>query len=295
VVGEKIPLFALSAGSSAMTVWAMKRGQVLRSLGQLTLTERLGNSLIGYGAYLRKMLWPDDLAPCYPLHPWRPLDLLAPAAALVLISILALWWARRHPALLVGWLWYLGTLVPVIGLVQVGAQAYADRFTYIPLIGLFVAGVWLAFDLAPARWRPGVGWAFVALLAASGTAAFWQVRIWRGSLPLWEHTLAVTEGNFIAHADLAAAYKEARRPEEARAQLRQAEAVCPDEPRAYAHLARMWVHQGPPEEAVACLEKAIRRHPAEPSLYETLGQVLRQLNRIAEAERWEAEAERQRP
>ena len=204
-LAEKIPLLALSAASAVVTVIAQARGEALRSLAELPLASRAGNSLVAYATYLRQALWPADLAAFYPLRP-ENLTAAAAGAALLLAAVTAAAAARarRAPHLLAGWLFFLGTLVPVIGLVQVGEQALADRYTYVPLAGLFVALAWglRARLAAPAPCRGCTAAAAVAALLALAAATAAQTRHWRDAGALWTRAIAVTRGNWFAHNNL---------------------------------------------------------------------------------------------
>ena len=196
LVWEKSPLFVISALSIVVTFYAQKEAGAISTLQTLPIANRLANAMVAYGSYLGKMFWPAHLAVFYP-HPGHNLPIwqaLAAGLALAVLTLLALRQARRHPYLLVGWLWYLGTLLPVIGLVQVGGQAMADRYTYVPFIGLFIVVVWGMADLA-ARWRApkfllpvGAGVVLSALMVCTWV----QVSYWRDSITLYEHTLEVT-------------------------------------------------------------------------------------------------------
>ncbi len=165
---EKAPLFGLAAVSCAMTLYAQEASGAVRSFEQLPLGLRIENAILAYIYYLSKFLWPVDLAVYYPYLAPRAsaLEVLADGSFLIAASILAVLLGRRLPYLPVGWFWYLGTLVPVIGLVQVGAQGMADRYTYMPLIGIFLVIVWGVADLAPQR-TPSAVW-LVPLMGALG-------------------------------------------------------------------------------------------------------------------------------
>jgi lipopolysaccharide biosynthesis regulator YciM len=210
LVVEKIPLLLLAAGSSVAAWTAQAHGQSVQALERLSFPTRAGNALVSYVVYLRKMIWPADLAAFYP-HPMNTLPLwqvLAAGLFLLAVSAVVIWLWRRAPYLAVGWFWYLGTLVPVIGLVQVGAQAYADRYTYVPLIGIFIALVWGGADLL-ARWssrdRYAVASAAAAVVLLACTLLTWlQVHYWHDAIPLWEHALAVAP-SAPAYTNLAAA------------------------------------------------------------------------------------------
>jgi tetratricopeptide (TPR) repeat protein len=208
-VVEKWPLFALVAAASAVTVLAQGSGGTIASLEQVSLPDRLGNAALSYVAYLGKAFWPTGLAVFYPhTAGGHGAGGVAIAAALLIGISIAAWQQRRtRPYLGVGWLWYLVTLVPVIGIVQVGSQAMADRYTYLPLIGIALALVWGIADVC-AR-LPGWGklpvviaTLVIALLAATAAA---QVRHWRDSEALFRHALAVTRDNHVAHSYLGTA------------------------------------------------------------------------------------------
>ena len=209
LVWEKIPFFVLAAASSIVTFVAQSAGRAVQSLEALPLQTRMLNGLVSYVSYMAKMVWPHDLAIFYP-HPedtvaWWPG--LASALLLGLLCIAALRQALKRPYLAVGWFWFMGTLVPVIGLVQVGMQAMADRYTYIPLTGLFVAIVWGLCDLF------GRGKLYQKLLAVNGglvlcalmLCTWFQLQHWQNTLTLFQHALRVTKDNYAAHFILARA------------------------------------------------------------------------------------------
>ncbi|HKI05311.1 MAG TPA: glycosyltransferase family 39 protein [Thermoanaerobaculia bacterium] len=205
LAAEKLPLLGLSAAASLVTLHYQTTSLV--TLEALPWRLRLANAAVSYAAYLGKTLLPRNLAVFYPI----PLDIplwKAAGAALLIASLTALaaWKARKAPWLLVGWLWFLGTLVPVIGLVQVGRQAMADRYTYLPSIGLFLALCWgLPALSAGRRWRSALAAAAVLALLALAAATRAQVRHWSDSVTLYRHALAATRGNYVAHVGLARA------------------------------------------------------------------------------------------
>ena len=201
---EKIPLFALSAGSVVMTLWA--QGFALGSTEFLPLKWRLTNAVFSYFEYVRQMFWPHDLIPFY-VHPEDRLEIWRLALAvvvLVLITTIAFVRRRQNPYLIVGWLWYLVMLIPVIGIVQVGLQGHADRYTYLPQVGLYVAVTWLVWDLTK-DWRlrkAVLNSAAIAVVATLSILSWKQTAHWRDTETLWRHTLAVTPDNDVAHAGL---------------------------------------------------------------------------------------------
>jgi tetratricopeptide (TPR) repeat protein len=231
LVREKLPLFGLAAAVGAVSALAQQSAGMVVGLERLPLAARIGNALVAWLAYLGKALWPAGLAVIYP-HPGAALPAWKAAAAGLLLAALTAGALRRgrHPALAVGWLWYLATLLPVIGLVQVGSQAMADRYSYLPLVGLSLAAAFGLPGLLPARpaWRRGLAGVGLAALAALFAAAALQLRHWRDSEALFRHALAVTAENPIAHAHLAAALLEGGRPAEAIAHYRESIRLRPD-------------------------------------------------------------------
>jgi tetratricopeptide (TPR) repeat protein len=223
---EKAPLFALATVCALVTIGAREHNGALASLAQVSLSARLGNALAAYGWYLSATFWPTRLAVLYP-HPyqnWSAAQALAGAACLLSITALALWQARRRPWLLVGWLWFVGMLVPVIGLAQGGPQAWADRFSYWPHIGLFVAVAWGLGELADRVRVPRRAWAAAGALVLVALAALtWaQLGHWRNSTALWERAVAVTKDNDRAHQFLSGCYRQQGRLEEAERHLSEA-------------------------------------------------------------------------
>jgi protein O-mannosyl-transferase len=204
---EKLPFFALSAASSAVTLHVQRLGGAVATLEEFRWPARLANALLSYLWYLRKCFVPTRLAIFYPSFAEVPGtgETLLAGALLVGITAGCLLLVRRRPYLLVGWLWFLGTLVPVIGFVQVGGQAVADRYSYVPLIGIFIMVAWGASDLlatGKARWAAGLLGA--ALVGACAAATFHQLEYWRDGVRLFRHAAAVTANNWVAHANLAA-------------------------------------------------------------------------------------------
>ncbi len=215
---EKIPLFVLVAAGSVITVWSQRVGSAVRTLAEYSLSARLENAVVSYAKYLANTFWPVRLAPMYP-HPGNSLpawEVILSAAVLLAITAVVLRWRERR-YLLVGWLWFLGTLVPMIGLVQVGEQAMADRFVYIPMIGLFIALVWGIREAAERKAISPAWLAFPALLVLStlGALTYRQLAYWRNGETLWRYTLSVTKDNYLAHDNLGMVLKQEGRVEEA--------------------------------------------------------------------------------
>jgi tetratricopeptide (TPR) repeat protein len=290
---EKLPFFALSAASSLVTLGAQSSAISL----EVPLGVRLSNALVGYLHYLGRALWPSELAAFYPYpypEPW-PLALVACAAALLIgVSAAALLRLRRQPYLAVGWLWFLGMLVPVIGLVQVGLQSMADRYMYLPLVGLAVPAVWGAHEaLARLGYRDallaGVG---IALLAACALATRVQVGYWRDSETLFRRALAVTDGNYYAHVIVGSALFDRGELEAAIEHFEESLRDAPWYSRAHANLGRGLLARGDLEGALASLSQASRLNPWLRHAHFHRGEALERARRHAEAvEAYRAELE----
>ncbi|MBI5071149.1 MAG: tetratricopeptide repeat protein [Deltaproteobacteria bacterium] len=282
---EKAPLFLLAAASSAVTVVAQDRGGALTGL-ELGLGPRLANAAVAYLRYLGKTAWPVDLAVYYPYSANEVPGWLAGLAALAVLAVtgLALARARQAPWLALGWLWFLGTLVPVIGIVQVGSQAMADRYTYLPLVGIFVAMAWGAHRLA-ATWRGGLplaaGGAAVLVLL---TALSWrQIGHWSSHVALFEHALSVTTGNALAHGTLSEGLRAEGRHAEALLHAQEAVRINPASPRHWNNLAVTFMDQRRWPEAREALRGSLAADPAHASAWSNLGEVLQQMGNAGEA------------
>jgi tetratricopeptide (TPR) repeat protein len=197
LIAEKWPLLALAVTSAVVTFFVQRQGGAVMSVENLRPAHRLVNALLSYWRYVGKTFWPVDLAVLYPFARTMTWITAAKAAAgLAAVTAVVLLRERRQPYLAVGWLWYLGMLVPVIGLVQVGIQSYADRYTYLPVIGLLVALVWFAGDLVSGpRTRAATAVAVLLVLAALSTATARQVAVWKDTRTLFAHAVAVTRDN----------------------------------------------------------------------------------------------------
>ncbi|HTA24202.1 MAG TPA: tetratricopeptide repeat protein [Terriglobales bacterium] len=250
---EKIPLLALSAASAVITVKAQRAGEAIGSMVQYPLSVRIENAAISYVRYLGKALWPSALSPQYP-YPEGVLIWQAIGAAILLLAITVLVCAagtqRRYLA--VGWLWFLGTLVPMIGLVQVGSQAMADRYAYLPFVGLFIVVCWGLADLAGEKTASKIALVVASCiaLAALSIVAFRQIGYWNDNLTLWSHAVAVTPGSFIAQNNLGGALLSEGKEEEAMPHFRAAAALNPADPMSRLNLAAYAQRQGHPQEAI---------------------------------------------
>ena len=273
---EKLPLFLLAAASGVVTLLAQGLGGAVVTEGRIAFAVRATNALASVLGYLGKTLYPQDLIFYYRFPTAVPLWWLpASAATIAVLTWLALRAARRRPWLGVGWLWYLGTLVPVIGLVQVGGQAMADRYTYVPLTGIFLAAAWAAGEI-PAR-RPALAAAAVgtalALLATLGVLTRAQVAVWRNDLALSRHALAADPDNWMAHTVLGIDHIKAGRPAEALPHLELALRINPEAETSY-NLGVVQEALGKPELAIGYYRDALRYKRAYPEALNNLGGLL---------------------
>ncbi len=295
---EKIPFFLLTAVSCLITFLAQKHGGAVATLSTVSLAYRLENTPLAYASYLEKLFWPTRLAVFYPLpetiSPWA----VARATALLLAISAGAWLARRRaPYFAVGWLWFLGTLVPVIGLVQVGSAAFADRYSYFPSIGLFLA-VTLGMREAVARFRlpkMAVGAAAGLVLTACLWQAHRQVNDWRSNIALFSHALAVTRNNETAHLNLAYALQKLGRNDEAMAEYRAALKINPIRPETHNNLANLLDEAGHRDEAEAEYRTALRINPRFVPALDNLGTLLVEEGRFGEALKLYAQAARLAP
>ena len=320
---EKLPLLALVAASSVVTFLAQRAGGAVKSLESFPLALRAQNAIVAYLDYLRTTVWPADLGVFYPFPPTVPAGLVVISAAVVLlVSVAAVAFARRLPAVAVGWFWFVGMLVPVIGLVQIGGQARADRYMYLPLIGLAIAVAWGARALAKsAAVQRVLGGAAVLVIVGYAQAANAQVQYWRDTVALWSHTAQVTEGmhNFGVYFGLAeylrangraaesipvyeqsiernGAYLESRlglvrslveTRQNARAitELQQVVAMQPDVLETRMSLALLLSEAGRATEAIAQFAEAVRIAPNDPAIRNDYAAALGQNRQFAEAVR----------
>jgi tetratricopeptide (TPR) repeat protein len=284
LVAEKLPLLALAAASCYLALSAHRTGGAVRGIEELPVGLRLENAAIAYVAYLGSMFWPVDLVPLY-LHAGRALPHeRALGAALILTAVTgwALAVATRRPYFLVGWLWYLGTLVPVIGLVQVGVQSMADRYTYVPLIGIFMAVSWGMADLVKAFHLPAAvpALAGTTILAVCAVLTWQQVGRWHDSIALWDYTVRVSPANDIAHNNLGAALSRKGAVDAAVVHYAKALELQPVNVDANINLGVLLANQGKSAEAAAHLSKAIELDPQSAAAHYHLGLVLAREGKI---------------
>ncbi len=306
LLAEKVPFFALAGLECVATVWAQKASHSVVAIAVLPMPARLANALVSYVLYLWKTVWPMNLAVPYPFsHEWAFWQAAGAGALLALISAWVVWRGRAQPHLLTGWFWFLGTLVPVIGLVQVGIQSMADRYTYIPLVGVFIMAAWSI----PAAWvawpRPGL--VFATIAGAVGVillmATSLQLLHWRNSVTLFTHTTAVTENNILAEYNLGEALTRAGNQDAAAAHYLKALAMTPNrveaqynsQEQAHFNLGLIYRLQGKWPEAAAQFRACLREDPNLPNAHHALGGVLLAMGRTAEGIREEREALRLNP
>ncbi len=265
LVIEKIPFFALSLASCLITYSAQT--DALWSSDNLTLGFRMANALMAYVRYLGKIFWPADLALIYPYpHHWPMAGVMGAALLLAACSGVIIWRAKRNPYLATGWFWFLGTLVPTIGLVQVGIQSMADRYTYIPGIGLFIVVVWGLTDLTNSwpekrRFLPVTGG---VLLAGCLMATSLQITYWSDSVKLFSHTIAVTSGNYSAYNCLGDTLEKSGRKDAALRCYAKTVEIEPDFPAGQFNLGMMLLEFGRTDEARTHIEIAARIMPHNP-------------------------------
>ena len=286
LVKEKIPLFVLSGASSIVTYLVQQSSGAVKSLEVYPLNIRIENSLVSYARYLIKTIWPHNLSVIYPYPKSIPVWEICGALLLfVALSWLAIRTIRSYPFIAVGWFWYLGTLVPVIGLVQVGPQAMADRYAYIPVIGLFIAAAWGGFRifLQLRLHKATIAVSAGALLLIMTVISCYQVRHWKDSISLFQHAVDVTSYNYIAHHNLALALGEMNRVDEAILQFKKALSIEPSFPTAHNNLGTALSKRGRLSEAMHHFSEALRLKPDYSGALYNLGNALAAEGRLNEA------------
>ncbi len=287
VLIEKIPFFICSIASSVVTFLVQQKGGAMSSIESFGLTIRINNAIVVYVMYIAKMIWPSRLAVLYP-HPGGTLSsmqIIICALLLVFISIGFLYFGRRHKFLTVGWLWYLGMLVPVIGLVQVGLQSMTDRCTYITLTGLFIIISWGVKEIVPIWHRRNTTLTLLsaAVLAGWAVIASQQVRYWKDSITLFEHTLEVTKNNYHIHNNYATYLFGVGRIDEAIEQFNKLLAIKPDSVEAHNNLGCTLMHTGKFEQAIEQFKLAMKYDPSFAEASYNMAVVLLEQNRPEEA------------
>lgn len=284
---EKAPLLLLAAVSSVITVSAQQTGGAVGTTEVFPLSVRFGNAVVSYGEYLLDVVWPFRLAVFYP-HPRAALPAWQVGlSALVLLGITAIMVrrAKRSRYLPLGWLWYLGTLIPVIGIVQVGLQSRADRYAYVPLIGIFVVIAWYAGERAKGRTtlqnRFAIGAACILIALTITTRV--QSGYWRNSIALFQRALAVTNNNYVAHNNLGELLARQDKLDEAAAQFAAALAINPSFAHARHNMGMVLVQRGKLDEAISEFSQAVELDPTFTDAYNKLGAALANEGRLDEA------------
>jgi protein O-mannosyl-transferase len=283
---EKAPFIFLTVISNIVTVWAQNKGGSVTSLEYLPFYTRFANAIISYVSYLGKTFWPIDLAIFYPYEYSIPLwKVLASCLILIGISIIIIYYTKKLPFLFVGWFWYLGTLVPVIGLVQVGSQSMADRYTYLPSIGIAIMLAWgipLLFSRKNMRKKIlfPTGVAFLAILVG---LTWQQCSYWKNSISLFSHALRVTKDNFMAHNSRGYAYVKLGQYQQAIEDFNQAIRLNPNYALAYYNRGTAYANLGRHQQAIEDFNKSIRLNPNDESVYYNRGTAYHKLSQYQQA------------
>ena len=294
LIWEKIPFFVLSVVSSIITFVVQKSTGAVTAIEMLSPTVRVANAIVSYVKYITKMVWPTNLAVLYP-YPVGKLpfwQVISAALLLLIITICVICFARKYRYLSVGWFWYLMTLLPVIGLVQVGSQAMADRYTYVPLTGLFIIIAWGADDLL-------TGWKYrriilslssVVIISALSVCTWLQTDYWRNSKNLLERAIKVTMGNYIAYNNLGAALIVQDKFDEAINPLRNAVELRPDFADAFKNLGIAYGKLGRPQEekeaykqAIEAYKQTVKSNPNSAAIHVRIGEILSSQGKLDEA------------
>lgn len=276
---EKVPFVIFAAAVSVITYFAQQgEGELTQGY---TIMSRAGRAAIAYLTYLKMMVWPVDLAIIYPFSKYPPTVLAMAGSAFVLLFLTAasLWYSRRYPVMITGWLWYMVTLLPVSGLIQIGQHSVADRYTYIPLIGIFIVIVWGACDIAGHFEKGKTLLAAVAipLLAGMIVVTSLQLRYWKNGFTLFEHAVSVTTGNWVALNNLGLFYLNDGRTDEAMRLFRESIAAKPTYALAYLNLAAAYLTTERYQDALDSLQWAVRFDPNNPKVHFALGTVYHHL------------------
>jgi protein O-mannosyl-transferase len=291
LVIEKLPFFILTIVSSYITFVVQRKGGAVST--SISLDDRFANALVSYVRYLGKTIWPQKLSVLYP-HPghWPASSIIMAPAFLVLISATVLFFWRKRPYLAVGWFWFVGTLVPVIGLIQVGVQSMADRYTYIPLIGLFILLVWLIADLleaqerlhaCPGTWVRAGAFAIGAALLICALLTSKQLQYWRNSEALFSHAVQITERNYLAYNNLGFYFAHRGKPLEAMENYRKALEINPAYEDALNNMGYALAGQKKPLEALPYYQAALSVRPNHVEVHNNLGNALAELGQIDQA------------
>ncbi|MEN6558437.1 MAG: tetratricopeptide repeat protein, partial [Thermoguttaceae bacterium] len=292
LIVEKLPLLGLSLAVSAIVAVGQHGAGAMSMVDPVSTGMKVSNAIVSYAVYLWKTICPVHLASFYP-HPsivkvssslWAT-ETIGSAILLLAVSAWALWNWRRWPCGIVGWLWYVGTLVPVIGLIQIGAHAYADRYTYLPMIGIYMVVVWGAADWSAHRpmWRKVLGCAAGATLVLWLILAYNQTAYWKDNLTVFGHAVEVTRDNYFAYNHLGVAYQDLKQIEKAGENYIKAVEIAPNYDSASGNLGIYYANTGQLEKAISYLKNAARVNPFVSVHHSNLAAAYLRLNRIDEA------------
>jgi len=274
LVLEKLPFFILSLIFSIITIMSQNSGGTVGTTIRYPFSMRLLNAVVSYSAYVYKTIWPTNLSVIYPYQPdISILRLIISVLVLLLISYAVIFWHEKIPALFVGWLWFLITLLPVIGLIQVGTQAMADRYTYFPLIGLFISVVW-TINYLIIKFRLNqriVGFATAAIILTFSMMTLNQVATWENSETLFENALSVTQDNWVAHLNYGETLLEQGKVDDAIGQFEKALAIKPDFELAYLNIGTAFAKMGQTDNAIAYYQKALAIKQNLPTAWLNMG------------------------
>jgi len=284
LIGEKLPLFALSGVFIVTPYLAAQKANAVSSF--LPLALRIENALRAYVIYIWKMIWPQDFAVFYPYSAEIPiLQIIVAVITLIIITLFTLWMGKRLPFLIVGWLWYLGTLLPVIGIIQAGEQAYADRYTYIPMIGLFIMVAWGVPSLLKQwRYRKEAFFTLSVLSILCLCIITWtQVGYWQNSITLFEHALKVTDHNGVAYNNLGFAHNDLGNYQQAVEDFNKAIEINPGYAVSYCNRGIAYNGLGNYKRAIEDFDRAIKINPGDAKSYYNLGIVYGSLGNYRQA------------
>jgi Flp pilus assembly protein TadD len=284
---EKIPFLVLSVVSSVITFLTQKAGGIIFDTKTIPLTNRVGNAFSSYARYIGKLFWPQNLAVFYPfdVNSFAFWQVAMCVLLLLVISIFVIRFGRNQKYLPVGWFWFVGTLVPVIGIVKFTGPSYADRFTYIPYIGLFIIIAWGLSELL-SKWpyrKIALGITAAMVLTAMGICTYRQVSYWNNSFTLFSHAIEVTQNNYIAHNDLGVAYLSLGRYQDALESCKQAIRIEPDYADAHNNLGNVYLSLGRWQYAIEAYKQAIKIKPDYADAHNNLGNAYLSLGRYQDA------------
>jgi hypothetical protein len=286
IIIEKIPFFAIATISGVVTFFVQRASGTVADIKLLSFEDRLANVFLSYAKYIGKLFWPQNLSVFYPLNTGGITNWQIWACVLLLLSISILvihFRSRRYLA--VGWFWFIGTLVPVIGIVQVGTQAFADRYTYIPYIGLFIMIAWGGAELSLNRPYLKIisGISMAAIIAAFGICTFYQAGYWKNSVAIFSHAIETTDNNYLAHCNLAKELRAQGKTAQAIEHFKKSYHIAPNYPDTVNGLGCALFDNGNIDEAIYYFQRAIEVRPDSPYARNNLGFALEQKGRINEA------------